>query len=72
MDAVSSGFLEDVFKVTPQEFAYKFENYALVGVKSLAGNANEKKVTLKRWIRGTLNLKLRMLPKLQMVCSDLT
>ena len=63
-DNVSNKFLQDVFKTTPQEFAYKFENYALLGVKSLAANANQKKVALKQLIRETLNSRLRMLPKL--------
>ena len=63
-DDVSSNFLESVFKVTAQEFAYKYENYALLGVSSLASNSNAKKIALKGSIREAVNSGLRMLPKL--------
>lgn len=58
-DSVAEHFLRDAFKVTVQDFATKFEAYALSGIPGLAeANNNQRRVDKKKGIRQMLTTSL--------------
>lgn len=60
-DNISERFLRDSFKVTVQDFATRFEAYALSGVKGLAdANNNKRRVDKKIEIRQMITNQLSM------------
>lgn len=59
IDNTAQEFLQNAFEITPQEFAAKFENYALSGMSSLAANAKDQKAVYKKLVRDLLVTGLR-------------